>query len=136
MKTLLSILLLSFFCLNISAQMSNGDKANTVKKDISLLTPAPNDISQTAKYLNRSANFRIYSLGCLAAGGAYIGIMSGVEFGLDSQKNRAIGIGAGVFGAGAVACFIADLVYYKKAAKAAKMEIRPSGEGLGLSLKF
>lgn len=136
MRTLITLLFLSFVCLNLSAKKSNEDKANNTKTNITLSTPAPENVSQTAKYLNRSANFRMYSLGCMTVGGAYIGIISGVEFGLDSQKNKAIGIGAGIFGAGALGCLIADLVYYKKAAKAAKMEIRPSREGLGLSLNF
>ena len=133
----LFILLAVFISLECSAE--DKKEQSQVKNQIALKAALMNDTvqtSQTAKYMNLSANCKMYGLISLAAAGAYAGAMSLIDFGADYQKNRAYAAGLGLTGGFALYCVIADIIYSKKAAKAAKMEIRPSHEGLGMNIAF
>jgi len=130
------------FAMFISLECSAEDKKeqSQVKNQIEMRAALMNDspVSKTAKYLNISANCRLGVLASVVVGGIFAGIVeaNSDSFNTDNQKNSILRPGIGICGVSAIVLTIADLIYYKKAAKAAKMEIRPSHEGLGMNIAF
>jgi len=134
MRVLLVIMAL-LICVGSYAEEKNKQIENSIATKAAIMN-APLQESLTGSYLDKAVNCKIYSIASLAVGGAFAGIASSIEFNTDNQKNQVIGIGCGICGISAVAFAIADIIYSKKAAKAAKMEIRPSHEGLGMNIAF